>query len=98
MEEESARARREFLRHAVATLAYRAEKVLREAPEGFAERRAGPASRTPLEILSHLGDLLDWAVGLAHGEQRWEPARDASWTEARDRFFKNLAALDESLV
>jgi hypothetical protein len=91
-------AAREFLRHTVATLAYRAAKVLRDVPEGFADMRPSAASRTPVEILSHLGDLLDWAEGLARGEQRWRPARATSWSAASERFFRNLAALDEALA
>ena len=64
---------RHLLRHTVATLAYRAQKVLRDAPAGFAGHRLSPASRTPLEIVSHLGDLLEWAERMAHGEYRWAP-------------------------
>ena len=37
----------ELLRHAVATLAYRAGKAMRGAPEGFAGFQAAPGSRTP---------------------------------------------------
>jgi len=56
-----------LLRHTLATLAYRAAKVLRDAPNGFADYRAAPATRTPGKILAHMGDLFDWAVGLADG-------------------------------
>src|SRR5512139_2152906 len=56
---------RALLRHTLATLAYRAAKTLRGAPASFAEYRAGPGSRTPVEILAHMGDLLDWALHLA---------------------------------
>jgi len=56
---------RELLRHALATLAYRGDKVLRDAPGDFAAFRVGPTSRTPIEILAHVGDLLDWGLWLA---------------------------------
>lgn len=49
---------RRFLRHTVATFAYRAEKVLRDVPDGFAELRPSTASRTPVETLGHLCDLM----------------------------------------
>jgi hypothetical protein len=91
-------AARQLLRHTVSTLAYRAEKVLRNVPEGFAAFRASPASRTPLEILSHLGDLVEWAERMARGEHRWQPAPQASWDAAGDRFFQGLAALDAALA
>ena len=62
---------REFLRHTVATLAYRGAKALRGAPPEFSAFRAGPGSRTAGEILAHIGDLLDWGVSLAKGAQAW---------------------------
>ena len=64
-------ATRALLRHTVATLAYRAGKVLRDVPDGFAEVRAAPASRSAMEILSHMVDLMGWAERLARGEYRW---------------------------
>ena len=89
---------RDLLRHTVATLAYRAEKVLRDAPEGFAERQLSPASRSAVEIVSHLGDLMDWAERMARGEYLWAPNPVRSWTAACDRFFGSLQALDSALV
>jgi hypothetical protein len=53
---------RQLLRHSLATLAYRGGKALRGAPEGFASYRPAPGSRTPAQILAHVGDLLDWTV------------------------------------
>lgn len=88
----------DLLRHTVATLAYRAAKVLRDVPEGFAEFRAGPSSRSAVEIASHLGDLMAWAARLARGEYRWEAGVTLDWTEACDRFFRELAALDAALA
>ena len=52
------------LRHALATLAYRAGKAVRGAPPDFANYRASPTSRAPSEILAHMGDLFDWAFRL----------------------------------
>jgi hypothetical protein len=91
-------ARREFLRHTLATLAYRGEKAVRGAPEGFATYRASEGTRTPLAILAHVGDLLDWALSLAEGKQVWKesPARD--WGEERSRFFRGLGDLDVRLA
>jgi hypothetical protein len=87
-----------LLRHAVATLAYRASKVLRDFPADAAATRASPSTRTPLELLSHLGDLLEWAVSLAHGESIWKPAQVADWKGASERFYRRLAALDAELA
>jgi hypothetical protein len=88
---------REFLRHTLATLAYRAEKVLRDAPREFGDFRVGPTSRTPKEIVAHLGDLTEWALGLAQGQHRWAPAPELTWTDACARFFDALYRLEKYL-
>ena len=89
---------REFLRHTVATLAYRAAKATRGAPETFASFRAGPISRTPVEVLAHMGDLLDWALSLARGKKRWRNSKPQSWSEDTERFFAALTAFDQYLA
>lgn len=62
------------LRHALATLAYRAAKVLRDAPPEFSSFRAAEGSRSAGEILSHMGDLFDWALSQTQGKRRWQQA------------------------
>jgi hypothetical protein len=86
-----------LLRHTVATLAYRAEKALRDAPGSFADYRISTATRTPLEIVSHLGDLMEWAERMARGEYRWLAQAPDDWPSACDRFFRGLVALDDAL-
>lgn len=86
-----------LLRHTVATLAYRAQKALHGVPPEFANYRLAAASRTPFEILSHLGDLVEWAERMARGEYRWAPAASADWDAASDRFFHGLLALDTAI-
>ena len=88
----------QLLRHAVATLAYRADKVLREVPVGFADYRLAPSSRTAGEIVWHLGDLMAWGERLARGEYRWDAGAPLPWPEAVHRFFRELAALDAALA
>jgi len=89
--------KREFLRHTVATLAYRGGKTLRGAPESFGAFRIGDKSRTPSQILAHLGDLLDWALSLASGAQRWHDSAPLPWPEEVARFFRALEQLDAFL-
>jgi hypothetical protein len=86
------------LRHTVATLAYRAAKVLRDAPPEFAVFRPGETSRSAGEILAHLGDLLDWALSLARGNQQWHNEKPQSWNEDTERFFTALTAFDNYLA
>jgi hypothetical protein len=88
---------RELLRHTVATLAYRIEKVLRDPPPGFADFRIASSSRTPLEIVGHLADLMEWATRMAQGEYRWSAGPAADWASATERFFAGLRALDQAL-
>ncbi|TMQ56642.1 MAG: hypothetical protein E6K76_12350, partial [Candidatus Eisenbacteria bacterium] len=78
---------RTFLRHAVATLAYRCGKAVRGAPASFAGFKAGPTSRTPVEILAHIGDLLDWALSQASGQEKWRDATPLPWDREVKRFF-----------
>jgi len=89
---------RHLLRHAVATLAYRAEKALRDAPDSFVHYRLSASSRTPLEIVSHLGDLIEWADRMARGEYLWAPQSSPDWKTACDRFFQDLLTLDATLA
>jgi hypothetical protein len=93
-----ARDERSLLRHTLATLAYRAEKVLRDPPPGFADHRVTPDVRSPLEIVGHLGDLMDWAGQLTQGQWVWKAASLGEWTADVDRFFTALARLDSRLA
>lgn len=86
------------LRHTIATLAYRAAKVLRRAPAEFSGFRAGETSRSAGEILAHMGDLLDWALLQARGKQRWRNSKPKTWLEDTERFFAALTAFDEYLA
>src|ERR1700685_462208 len=89
---------RELLRHAVATLAYRGGKALRGAPDGFAQFRAGASTRTPAQILAHIGDLLDWGLSLAKGAQKWQNSDPLPWDKGSERFFAALQAFDAYLA
>ena len=89
---------REMLRHTVATVAYRAAKTMRGAPESFATFRPGPTSNTPVEIVAHMGDLFDWALCLAKGESRWNNSKPQAWAEECARFFATLKAFDDRLA
>jgi hypothetical protein len=90
--------KRELLRHTVATIAYRGAKALRGAPESFADFRASDSSRTPAQILAHLGDLFDWALSIAQGKQAWQDSPPLTWAAENERFFKTLEAFDAYLA
>ena len=88
---------REMMRHVVATLAYRAGKTLRGAPESFAAFRASVHTRTPVQILAHMGDLADWALSIVSGKQQWQDSKPLPWNEEVNRFFAALEKLDAYL-
>lgn len=90
--------KREMLRHTVATLAYRGGKAVRKAPESFASFRASETTRTPAEILAHIGDLLDWALSMAKGAEAWHESAPQPWSQDVDRFHTCLARFDEYLA
>ncbi len=89
--------RRQFLRHTIATLAYRGGKALRDVPPSFASFHVDGKSRTPVQILAHIGDLLDWALSLAEGEHRWHDSTPRPWDQEVRRFFDVLEKFDDYL-
>lgn len=89
---------RTFFRHALATLAYRAAKPLRDAPPGFAAFPPGGTARTAAQIVAHLGDLLEWAASAAEGAPQWRPLPSTSWGADVDRFYAAIARLDARLA
>ena len=90
--------KREFLRHTLATLAYRSGNAVRNAPAGFADFRSCDSGRTAVQILAHVGDLLDWALSIAQGQQRWSNAEPLAWDKETDRFFAALKNFDDYLA
>jgi hypothetical protein len=90
--------KRDLLRHTIATLAYRGGKTLRGAPSGFADIRAAEKTRTPGQILAHVGDLLDWALRLAEGKHEWHDSTPLPWEQEVARFHAALGALDARLA
>ena len=88
----------QFLRHAVATLAYRAGKTLRGVSDEFGSYKADPTSRTPAEILAHMGDLLDWVLSIARGKQEWHNSPALPWADGVARFHQALTAFDDYLA
>jgi len=89
---------RHLLRHTVATIAYRGCKAIRGEPDTFGAFHASEDSRTPAQILAHIGDLLDWALLTVSGQQKWRDSVPLAWPDEKKRFFAALAALDDYLA
>ena len=86
-----------LLRHTLATLAYRALRALHPVPPDFAGFRAGTVSRSAIEILAHMGDLMDWAARSLAGDRSWHEVPVADWDAAKDRFYGELTGFDQAL-
>ncbi len=91
-------ASRQLLRHIVATFAYRTGKILRDAPDTFAGFRASETTRTPAEILAHMGDLMDWGLSIVSGNPRFHASEPLPWAAEVSRFFAAVESLDGYLA
>jgi len=89
---------RDLLRHCLATVAYRAGKVLRDVPESFARFQPPEKARTPEQILAHMGDLQDWALAMASGKPAWKDSQPLPWAQEVQRFFTALKRFDDFLA
>jgi hypothetical protein len=81
------------LRHTLAVLAYRGAKPLRGAPATFPFHDTGGGT-TPLAILAHVCDLIEWALSHSRGAGKWPNRAPGTWDEEVARFHAHLAALD----
>ena len=90
--------KREVLRHMVATVAYRGGLACADAPESFATFRAHESTRTPGEILAHIGDLLEGSLHLVKGEMVFLTSTPLPWNEEVTRFFSAVQAFDSYLA
>lgn len=89
---------RTLLRHTIATLAYRGGKAVRGAPEHFSSFTVGDHPKTPGGILSHVGDLLDWALTMCDGKPVWKNSAPQSWAQDAERFHEALRRLDARIA
>ena len=89
---------RQFLRHCNATIAYRGAKATRGAPPEFAHFKGSPTTRTPLQILTHIGDLLEVSAKRLRGPATWKAAEPDTWEHQITRFHAALRSIDEALA
>lgn len=90
--------KRAFLRHAVATVAYRGGKAVRDAPDSFASYSPDGSPRTAGKILAHIGDLYDWALTQATGSEAWHDSEPLPWSGEVERFHATLQRFDDYLA
>jgi hypothetical protein len=90
--------KREVLRHLVATVAYRGGIAILDAPEDFGAFRAHETTRTPGEILAHVGDLLEGSLYLVKGELVYLTSAPLPWGKEITRFFSAVKEFDAYLA
>ena len=95
---EPADPKREVLRHMVATVVYRGRVAVAEAPESFATFRAHETTRTPAEILAHIGDLLEGSLHLVKGEMVYLTSEPLAWNDGVKRFLSAAKEFDSYLA
>jgi hypothetical protein len=81
-----------LLKHFLAAIAYRTQKALRGAPNGFDEFRAGANVRTPHELIWHMTGVLGYARTLFLGGV-WRPGKLSAFDEEIRRFHEVLEDL-----
>jgi len=78
-------AKREMLMHTLATLAYRTAKAVERAPARYPDYDAGEGTRTPIQIVRHMADLLRQTRSLfVPGEPIPDPPAGNRWQDAVD--------------
>ena len=84
-----------MVRHFLASIAYRATKAIKNAPETYQDLYIGKEVRTPLGILHHITGVLTYAHSFF---EHYETTRFEmkSWNAEVDEFYSMLSKLDKS--
>jgi hypothetical protein len=85
---------RHLLQHFLAALAYRTQKALRDAPDGFGGFSAGVNVRTPHQLLWHMTGVIGYARTMLHGGA-FAPPGLPTLDDEIVRFHETLAALHD---
>jgi hypothetical protein len=87
---------RRLLRHFLASIAYRTQKALRNAPREFADFRAGSQVRTPHELIRHMDSVLGYARTFFIGGT-YQPPEFSEFARAVAHFHDAVEALANEL-
>ena len=88
--------KKDSLRHFLATIAYRARKVILGSPAGFGTFDAGRGVRNPTEILSHMSNVLQHAQSFFITTETTRISV-GTWEQDVERFFRVLSELEKLL-
>ena len=90
--------KRELLRHMLATVAFRCSIAVDKAPLRFEDFRVDKSTRSPAEILAHIGDLVEGSHYLLEGRFVSLNSKPLHWDEEVSRFFSAVRELDAFLA
>jgi hypothetical protein len=86
----------QLLCHFLAALAYRTQKALRGAPQGFADFRVAEGVRTPCELIRHMTGVIGYArTHLVGGT--WRPEPLPTFSDEIKRFHETLESLAQCI-
>lgn len=88
--------KRQIIKHFLATIAYRTQKALRDAPEDFADFRIDSYVRTPHELILHMSGVIGFARSLFDNGIAW-PNKLPTFKEEIERFHETLEELGKYL-
>lgn len=86
------KSKNQLLCHFLATLSYRTQKALRDAPDGFAEFRIAEGVRTPIELIRHMTGVIGYARTFFVGGV-WRPEPLPTFLDEIKRFHETIEAL-----
>ena len=89
--------KRDILCHFLATLAYRTQKALQNAPDHFGSFRAGSDVRTPQELLHHMSSLINHTLDALRDMPTNSLERSPDFQGEVDRFHALLEQLSAAL-
>lgn len=85
-------------RHLLATLAYRFQKTLQDAPPGFPSLSPGHGVRTPQQLVRHMNGVLSNGLALVQPSGgNYRGTSNLNWEGEVARFHDLLGALDTEL-
>ena len=86
-----------IFRHLVATIAYRASRSLRDAPEGFENVRLSDDGMTARELILHMTNVMAFALATLKSTDRIRH-EELDWQRDVGRFYSLLGEVDEKLA
>ena len=86
-----------MLRHFLATIEYRGARVLENMPTKITTERVAKSSRTPIEILIHINEVLTYAHSffITDGLEESSPS---DWNTEVEKFYTLLKTIDTALA